>query len=64
MQYCYLEQTERGGVYEVCTYPLETLALSLPLLVLALIPYLIYQDRKERIETVLAKCERILDNVE
>ena len=64
MEYCYLERAERGNVYEVCTYPLETVALSIPLLVLALIPYLIYQDRKDRINTVLAKCERILDNAE
>jgi hypothetical protein len=64
VKYCYLEQAERENTYQVCVNTLELFTLSLPLLILASIIYLIYQDRKERIMSTLARCERIFNNVE
>lgn len=68
MEHCYIETTEQGYSLEICSNPIQDFqtftALILPLTLTGLILLPIYAYRKERIDKVLAKCERVLNNAD
>jgi hypothetical protein len=64
MKYCYVEQSQYGHTNVVCINPLEYGLLVSPLVIVVIIVSTVYSARKQKLETVLRKCEEVLDNVD